>query len=81
VGLPELITQTLSEYERKALELARHPEQLQVLRTKLAASRLNMPLFDTARFSRHLEAAYRTMHKRALRAEAPVGFAVGPLPE
>jgi protein O-GlcNAc transferase len=81
VGLPELITHTPAEYERKALELARHPEQLQALRTKLAANRGSAPLFDTMRFTRHVEAAYQTMYERAMRAEAPVGFAVDALPE
>jgi predicted O-linked N-acetylglucosamine transferase (SPINDLY family) len=42
-----------------------------------AAYKINPPLFDTARFSRHLEAAYFTMHQRAMRGEAPAAFTVG----
>jgi predicted O-linked N-acetylglucosamine transferase (SPINDLY family) len=80
VGLPELTTHTPADYECKALELARHPEQLHALRAKLAANR-RAPLFDTMRFTRQLEAAYQTMHERAMRAEAPAGFAVDALPE
>ncbi len=80
VGLPELITHSLAEYERKALELAHDPRQLQVLRARLAKNRTRSALFDTALFCRHLEAAYRGMHERAMRGETPAGFAVEPLP-
>jgi protein O-GlcNAc transferase len=67
IGLPELITDSLLAYERKALELAREPARLQELRSKLAGQRTGSPLFDTARYCRDLEAAYRTMHERVLR--------------
>jgi predicted O-linked N-acetylglucosamine transferase (SPINDLY family) len=76
VGLPELITNSLEEYERKALQLAREPERLQKLRQKLAQQRMRSALFDTAAYCRHLEIAYRTMHLRAVRGEAPVAFSV-----
>jgi protein O-GlcNAc transferase len=75
-GLPELITHGAADYERKALHLARHPEELAALKARLAANRLHAPLFDSARMTRHLEAAYRTMHERALRGDAAAGFSV-----
>ena len=40
VGLPELITQDLHEYERLALQLAREPGRLTELRQRLAGRRL-----------------------------------------
>lgn len=67
VGLPELITRSLEEYEQTALELVRHPEHLQQLRAKLAELRKKSPLFDTAGYCRHLEDAYREMYERAPR--------------
>jgi predicted O-linked N-acetylglucosamine transferase (SPINDLY family) len=70
VGLPELITRTLEEYEAKALELARDPGKLRELRGRLAQQRVGSPLFDTAGYCRNLEAAYRDMHERALRGDA-----------
>jgi predicted O-linked N-acetylglucosamine transferase (SPINDLY family) len=76
VGLPELITRSLEEYEQKALELARSPRQLQALRARLAQNRKSAPLFDTGRFTRHLEDAYRTMHQRSLHGQLPRGFTV-----
>jgi protein O-GlcNAc transferase len=76
VGLPELIAHDLADYERLALELAQQPHQLRELREKLARQRLQAPLFDTQRFCRHLEEAYRGMHQRAVSGKAPAGFDV-----
>ena len=76
VGLPELITGSLAEYEALALALARDPARLAALRTKLGRNRDVFPLFDTARFTRHLEAAYTTMWERAQRGEPPQSFTV-----
>jgi len=63
VGLPELITHTLEQYEAKALELLREPGKLQELRTRLVRGRLSAPLFATARYTAHLESAYLSMHE------------------
>jgi predicted O-linked N-acetylglucosamine transferase (SPINDLY family)/predicted 2-oxoglutarate/Fe(II)-dependent dioxygenase YbiX len=59
VNLPELITTSLEAYEQRAVELATHPEQLQVLRQRLVENRSSCYLFNTKRTVRHLEAAYR----------------------
>jgi hypothetical protein len=48
-----------------------------VLRAKLARNRGTHPLFDTARFTRHIEAAYTTMWQRYQNGEPPRAFAVG----
>ena len=79
VGLPELITTSLEDYEALALRLARDPERLASVRAKLALNRRSFPLFDTNRFTRHIEAAYTTMWERAERGERPESFAVGPI--
>lgn len=60
VGLPELITTSLEEYERLALDLALNPRILESLRERLR-SRERLPLFDTPSYCRNLEAAYRRM--------------------
>ena len=56
IGLPELITHSLSDYEALVLALGRAPERLSALKARLAANRLSAPLFDMARFTRALEA-------------------------
>jgi predicted O-linked N-acetylglucosamine transferase (SPINDLY family) len=76
VGLDELVTWNAAEYVRKALDLLSRPERLAELRARLAANLRDTPLFNTARFCRHLEAAYVGMHGRALRGGRPQSFAV-----
>ena len=80
VGLPELVTHSLADYESLAMRLAGDPMLLLSLRHKLARNRTTHLLFDTDRFARHLEAAYTTMWQRAQRGEPPQGFAVAALP-
>jgi predicted O-linked N-acetylglucosamine transferase (SPINDLY family) len=76
IGLPELVTTSLADYEALALRLARQPELLGAVKTKLAAHRSTHALFDTDRFRRNIEAAYATMYKRHLGGEPPASFAV-----
>jgi predicted O-linked N-acetylglucosamine transferase (SPINDLY family) len=76
IGLPELITSSLEGYAALAARLARDPAALATVKAKLAANRNTTALFDTARFTRHLEAAYATMIERHWRGEAPAAFAV-----
>ena len=64
-NLPELIVPDLAAYESLALKLARDPAALKRVREKLAG-KSGMPLFDTARFTRNLEAAYLTMVRQAM---------------
>jgi len=58
-GLPELIVPSFEEYERRAVHLATHPTELKAIRDKWAAQRTTCALFDTKRFVRNLERAYR----------------------
>lgn len=71
IGLPELITCSLDDYETLAIRLARYPEQLRILCEKLARNRLEKPLFDTPRFVRNLEKAYKKMWNVFLAGEKP----------
>jgi predicted O-linked N-acetylglucosamine transferase (SPINDLY family) len=79
VGMPELITRSLQDYEALALKLARDPALLASLRRKLAHNRERYPLFNTGRFTRHIEAAYTAMWERHQRGEPPESFAVAPM--
>jgi predicted O-linked N-acetylglucosamine transferase (SPINDLY family) len=74
--LPELITDSLSAYEARALSLAQEPSGLAAVKAKLLKNRDTTPLFDTGRFTRNLEAAYISMLERQERGEAPASFAV-----
>ncbi len=64
VGLPELVTTSLAEYEALAIQLAADRDRLTGLRERLRRNRLTFPLFDSRRFARHLEEAYAAMWER-----------------
>ena len=76
VGLTELITHSLGDYEAMALRLAQEPGLLSSLKERLAQNRDTSPLFDTKRFARHVESAYVTMWERHRRGEPPISCAI-----
>ena len=79
MGLPELVTHSLADYEALAMQLALDPAHLQAIREKLQANRLTTALFDSRRFARQLESAFETMWRMHRAGESPRGFAVAPL--
>lgn len=64
VGMPELITLSLNDYEALALDLALHPDKLTATREKLNDNLRDAPLYDMARFTNALEAAYDEIYRR-----------------
>jgi protein O-GlcNAc transferase len=79
IGMPELVTESLDEYERLALQLAASPARLAGVRAALALRRRSSPLFDTDRFRRHLEAVYAVMIERHRDGLPPATFRVDAL--
>jgi predicted O-linked N-acetylglucosamine transferase (SPINDLY family) len=77
VGLPMLVAESMEDYEQTALELARNPARLASLRAALLRNGPTSALFDTTRFCRDLETAYRLMWRRHQRGESPEDFTVG----
>jgi len=71
IGLPELVTHNSEEYEALAVRLAKNRGELQTIRDSLAKNRLTEPLFDTPRFTRNLEKAYKEMWEIFLAGERP----------
>ena len=59
IGLPELNTETIKDYEELILELASNPQRLVNIKEKLAENRLSAPLFDTELYTKHLEDGYQ----------------------
>jgi predicted O-linked N-acetylglucosamine transferase (SPINDLY family) len=64
IELPDLITTTQAEYEAKAIELANNPAKLKAIKDKLERNRLTTALFDTPRFTKHIEAAFTQIYER-----------------
>jgi protein O-GlcNAc transferase len=79
VGLPELVTDNLDSYAALALKLARNPPLLAGIRQRLTQNRLTCPLFDTDRFTRHIEQAYVTMLDNHRQGGGPRSFSVAPV--
>lgn len=71
IGLPELITSSLADYEALAIELATKPMRLLEIKQKLSRNRATFPLFDSIAFTRNLESAYQAIHERDLRGLGP----------
>jgi predicted O-linked N-acetylglucosamine transferase (SPINDLY family) len=78
IGLPELATHSLDDYEALARRLTAEPQRLAALRERLERNRRVHPLFDSQRYRRHIEAAYSTMWDIWQRGERPRSFGVAP---
>jgi predicted O-linked N-acetylglucosamine transferase (SPINDLY family) len=74
LGLPELATRSLADYQASAIALARDADRLTRIRARLAAAQHR--LFDTARYTRNLESAFAGMAERTRRGLAPHVFSV-----
>jgi len=77
--LPELIAASPEDYLGKAVELARSKEKLSDIHKKLAANRETSPLFDMARYTKHLEAAYAAIVQRTQEGLPPDHIELKPL--
>lgn len=58
VGLPDMVTQDMAGYEAKAVQLGNDPALIREVRARLARQLPDCALFDTPRFTGHLERAF-----------------------
>lgn len=65
IGLPELVSNSLMDYEAKAIDLAMNIDILSKIREKLSDGRANSSLFNTVQFTDKLESAYRMIFSRS----------------
>jgi predicted O-linked N-acetylglucosamine transferase (SPINDLY family) len=65
VGLPELATHTLADYERLAVLLGRQPARVASYKRYLAEQGRSSPLFDLPQIVRDIEAAYERLALQA----------------
>jgi predicted O-linked N-acetylglucosamine transferase (SPINDLY family) len=79
-GLDDFIATSLEDYEARARSLARQPNLLASAKDTLSRNRGTAGLFNTALFTRHLEAAYDEMWQAYRRGRASAHFAIGPQP-
>lgn len=78
-GLPQLVTHDLDTYHQRALALSSGSPELASLRRHLSENRLKLRLFDTERFTRHIERAYDMAWERFARGLPPDHLVVPPI--
>lgn len=76
VGLDELVTTSVTEYEQLALALAGDPTRLGTLKQTIMEARSTAPLFDSERTTRDVETAYDAIYQRWLDGEVPTALDV-----
>jgi predicted O-linked N-acetylglucosamine transferase (SPINDLY family)/glycosyltransferase involved in cell wall biosynthesis len=74
VGLPELVTFNMEDYEALAIKLATDRGYSAQLRQRLADNRMSAPLFDSERFVRDLEKRFLEIAVTPDRTMAPSGM-------
>lgn len=65
IGLPELITKTVDEYEELACTLAKAPGRLNEIKEKLSSNRQKTPLFDAKGFAHNLERLFTEAYEQS----------------
>jgi len=76
VGLPELTTDNLEDYEALILKLANDPKKLAELKAYLQNGRMQFPLFDSEATTRAIEAAYLHAAELHRQGKKPQAFSV-----
>ena len=79
LGMDELITPDFDAYERLAVALGNDPTRLAALKDRLGRAVATGPLFDTARWVRHIERAWQMIRDHRLAGEKPADITVPPV--
>ena len=72
INLSELITNSEAEYENSILRLATSPLELEKIKRKLDRNRYSEPLFDTKKYTKHLEEAFLEIFTRHSNNKKPI---------
>ncbi|MCL0160775.1 hypothetical protein, partial [Klebsiella pneumoniae] len=63
VGLPDLITFTLQDYERKAVQVGNNKKIVQIYKNYLNQYRMDSDLFNIPQLAQNIESAFLKMFK------------------
>ena len=72
-GVPELITHSLTEYQSQAITLAKYPQKVLAIKSKIQNLKSNIPQFVT-----HLESTYKITWDRYRRGLPPTHLTITP---
>jgi predicted O-linked N-acetylglucosamine transferase (SPINDLY family) len=76
LGMPELVAASLEDYEAQAVRIGLDSGYAKGLKEKLERNKVEAPLFDTTRLTRHMERAYERMHERVCQGQVAQAFEV-----
>lgn len=79
-GIDGLVADDAEDFVHRAVALAASPDRIGALKAHIEENRFRAPLFDSERYTRHLENAYRLMADRARAGLAPALIDVPALP-
>lgn len=71
IELPELITESLEEYEKLATRIAKSKSELANTKQKLSNNIKTTALFDSNKFTKNIEKAYKQIYKRSKSNKKP----------
>jgi len=71
VGLPDMVVDSQDAFEARAIALAQDRAALAAIRARLEVNLPGCALFDTPRYARNLEAAFRALHARHRAGDPP----------
>ena len=71
IELPELITTTIYDYQKLALDLSTNPVKLNNIKEKLKKNRSEKPLFNTKLYTRHFEEGLNQVFNNFLNGNKP----------
>lgn len=73
-GVPELVTQSITEYKKLAIQLANNTKLLKKLQQKVICAQRWAPLFKTDLLARNLESSYMEMIRRSQQCQEPTNI-------
>ena len=76
VGMEELITENLNDYEKLAIELANNKTKLINIKQKLKENVKNYSLFNTELYCKNLETAYKKVYDNYFLGKEPQDFLI-----
>ena len=81
VDMPELVTETMQEYEALIFKLATNPDYFAEIKQKLTENREAAALFNTESFTKYLEDGYQQAYQLYFDGKKPKAITVNEIPK
>ena len=74
IEMPELITNSIQEYEELAIVIDKDPQRVVALKQKLENNKLTTPLFDSTSFAQNIEELFALMYESYYKDTSQTSF-------